>query len=54
MIHDINADVKKKHIESPEIMEAIGSMYQKFVNYFERINSLITFIPNEKGENNNV
>ena len=53
MIHDINADVKKKHIESPEIMESIGSMYQEFVNYFERINSLITFIPNEKGETNN-
>ena len=54
MIHDINTEVKKKHIESPEIMETLSSMYQEFINYFERINSLITFIPNEKGENNNV
>ena len=54
MIHDINSDVKKKHIESPEIMETLSSMYQEFINYFERINSLITFIPNEKGETNNV
>ena len=54
MIHDINTEVKKKHIESPEIMETLSSMYQEFINYFERINSLITFIPNEKGETNNV
>ena len=54
MIHDINTEVKKKHIESPEIVETLSSMYQEFINYFERINSLITFIPNEKGENNNV
>ena len=54
MIHDINTEVKKKHIESPEIVETLSSMYQEFINYFERINSLITFIPNEKGETNNV
>ena len=54
MIHDINTEVKKKHIESPEIMETLSSMYQEFINYFKRINSLITFIPNEKGETNNV
>ena len=54
MIHDINSEVKKKHIESPEIVETLSSMYQEFINYFERINSLITFIPNEKGETNNV
>lgn len=54
MIHDINACVKKKSIESPEIVETLSSIYREFVNYFERINSLITFIPNEKGETNNV
>ena len=54
MIHDINTEVKKKHIESPEIVETLSSMYQEFINYFKRINSLITFIPNEKGETNNV
>ena len=54
MIHDINYHVKNIPIESPEIVETLSSMYQEFVNYFERINSLITFIPNEKGENNNV
>ena len=54
MIHDINDHVKTIPIESPEITETLSSMYQEFVNYFERINSLITFIPNEKGENNNV
>ena len=54
MIHDINDHVKNIPIESPEIVETLSSMYQEFINYFERINSLITFIPNEKGENNNV
>ena len=54
MIHDINAHVKNIPIESPEIAKTLSSMYKEFVNYFERINSLITFIPNEKGENNNV
>ena len=54
MIHDINDHVKTVPIESPEITKTLSSMYKEFVNYFERINSLITFIPNEKGENNNV
>ena len=53
MIHDINDHVKTVPIESPEITKTLSSMYKEFVNYFERINSLITFIPNEKGETNN-
>ena len=50
----INHNTKIYHRISPEIIETLSTMYQEFVNYFERINSLITFIPNEKGENNNV
>lgn len=53
MIHDINAHVKKLSIESPEIVETLTSMYQEFVKYFERMNSLIMFIPTEKGETKN-
>lgn len=52
-IHNIDSMVKKKSIESPEIVSMLSIMYQEFVDYFERINSLITFIPNEKGETHN-
>ena len=52
-IHDQFEKIKEAHIKTPEIKNTLDHMYRDFFNYFERINSLVRLIPNQKGDSHN-